>query len=202
MDLDKAKLAIYERFVAHAALEGGTFSMLRKACVDLGYSESYAQIFFPNKISDVLSMLLMSKFEAYTEALDRNELTQMRVKDRIKYLVTEFLKSLNDQRSSIRAIIKGCGKDFGLLLTSLKVSWNIVDEFWYIAGDKSVDFNHYTKRGLLFSVFVPSVIYWLNKNVSDHEVVRFVDNLLIRVNKIGKIKTAILGKIGSFRRRF
>ena len=195
MDLEKAKLAIYERFIAHAASDGATFKLLQKACVDLGYSEAYAQILFPGKIADVLSMLLITQFDAYTKSLDQDSLAGMRVKDKIKKLLTEFLKELNSYKAPLRAIIKGCGKDFGLLLTSLKISWEIVDEIWYLAGDKSLDFNYYTKRALLFSVFVPSLVYWLDQNRSDHEVMRFVDGLLIRVNKIGKVKAYLKQKI-------
>jgi len=30
----------------------------------------------------------------------------------------------------------------------------LVDEIWYLAGDRSVDFSYYTKRGLLSGVYV------------------------------------------------
>ena len=33
---------------------------------------------------------------------------------------------------------------------------------WYAAGDHSTDWNHYSKRGLLVSVYFSTVLYWLS----------------------------------------
>jgi len=33
---------------------------------------------------------------------------------------------------------------------------------WYASGDRSADWNHYTKRGLLVSVYSTTLLYWMS----------------------------------------
>lgn len=37
-----------------------------------------------------------------------------------------------------------------------KITWRTVDRIWRYAGDTSTDFNYYSKRGLLYSVYLAS----------------------------------------------
>jgi ubiquinone biosynthesis protein COQ9 len=38
---------------------------------------------------------------------------------------------------------------------------------WYEAGDRSADWNHYTKRSLLVSVYSTTLLYWMNDEGDD-----------------------------------
>ena len=37
---------------------------------------------------------------------------------------------------------------------TMNVLWKQMDDIWYHCGDKSLDFNYYTKRAILLKVFV------------------------------------------------
>lgn len=37
-----------------------------------------------------------------------------------------------------------------------KITWRSIDKIWKYAGDNSTDFNYYSKRGLLYSVYLAS----------------------------------------------
>ena len=41
-------------------------------------------------------------------------------------------------------------------------SIDTVDALWYAAGDRSTDFNFYTKRGLLAGIHAATTLYWLD----------------------------------------
>lgn len=45
--------------------------------------------------------------------------------------------------------------------TSLKRLAKMIDDIWYICGDKSTDINYYTKRSLLAGVYVSTELYML-----------------------------------------
>ena len=48
-----------------------------------------------------------------------------------------------------------------------KLLYRTVDAIWYAIGDRSTDFNFYTKRGLLAAVYSATVLYWLNDKSPD-----------------------------------
>ena len=45
---------------------------------------------------------------------------------------------------------------------ALRGWYRTIDAIWRAAGDRSVDFNFYTKRGLLAAVYGATVLYWLD----------------------------------------
>ena len=62
------------------------------------------------------------------------------------------LKNNQDEKNVIKRTY------FTLLLPhhsklGLKSLYNTVDQIWYLVGDKSTDFNFYTKRGILLGIW-------------------------------------------------
>lgn len=51
---------------------------------------------------------------------------------------------------------------------ALKNLGNLVDDIWFYAGDRSVDFNWYTKRASLAAVYKSTEIYMLQDKSDDH----------------------------------
>ena len=47
-------------------------------------------------------------------------------------------------------------------LLGIRTLYATVDYIWYIAGDRSTDFNYYTKRLILSKIYSSTIIYWLN----------------------------------------
>ena len=43
-----------------------------------------------------------------------------------------------------------------------KLLYRTIDAIWYAIGDRSTDFNFYTKRGLLAGVYTATLFFWLN----------------------------------------
>jgi ubiquinone biosynthesis protein COQ9 len=187
MNPDKVKLRIINRFVSAAQSHEKAEALLRCIIVELGYEEDYFEVLFPAGLVDVLNSILSLRFYAFAEHLDKEDLCSMKVRERIKFLLMGLFAELRDSKVAIRSILCGSIGDLRMFIANLKVSWEIVDEMWHLAGDESTDFNFYTKRILLFSVFVPSVIYWLKED-SDVALDKFVTQLLLRVNKLGKFK--------------
>src|SRR3546814_12063346 len=53
----------------------------------------------------------------------------------------------------------------GLAVRSL---YRTVDAIWWACGDRSTDFNFYTKRGLLAAVYSSTLLYWLDDGSDGH----------------------------------
>ena len=70
--------------------------------------------------------------------------------------------------------------------------YTTVDQIWHIAGDNSTDFNYYTKRAILFSIYFSTLFYWLNnKNITSQQLGIYLDSKLSKVNKIPKLKKRV-----------
>ena len=66
------------------------------------------------------------------------------------------------------------------------------DLIWRYAGDKSDDFNYYTKRGLLLGVYISARLFYLCDNSQDFiETKKFIANSLDNIINIASIKNKI-----------
>ena len=69
-----------------------------------------------------------------------------------------------------------------------KLIYNVASNIWYDIGDKSIDFNFYTKRLILYNVLKNSLFYW-NKSLDLKETLVFTENQVKFFGKIGKYKS-------------
>ena len=66
------------------------------------------------------------------------------------------------------------------------------DLIWKYAGDKSTDFNYYTKRGLLLPVYLSAKTFYVADNSKDHEKTKeFIKNALDNIINIASFKNRV-----------
>ena len=82
--------------------------------------------------------------------------------------------------------IKKCNKEFFFI-------YNISSDMWYLAGDKSTDYNFYTKRlilsGILFKLYFKILTL---KEYKEEELSKDIDSEILKVGKFNKIKAEFL----------
>lgn len=80
----------------------------------------------------------------------------------------------------------------GNILSGAKCYSKTCDLIWRYAGDKSEDFNYYTKRGLLLGVYTSSRLFYLSDNSKDFiKTKEFIATSLEKIINIAKIKDKI-----------
>ena len=90
-----------------------------------------------------------------------NNFRKLRLNEKIKYFVIKRLE-LTGKIFDLKKLAK-------INLTnrspnnSLKILFNISDEIWFLAGDKSLDFNFYSKRFILMNVYLNSFLYLISQ---------------------------------------
>lgn len=73
------------------------------------------------------------------------------------------------------------------LQVALQNIGTLVDDIWYCAGDRSTDFNWYTKRGILAAVYKSSEIHMLQDKSEDfQDTWEFLNRRLSDVHSLGK----------------
>ena len=71
----------------------------------------------------------------------------------------------------------------------VRTLFNISDEIWYLTGDKSTDFNFYSKRFILMNIYLNSLIYFLVSKENDFSKLEiFVEKQIRAVLLFGKLK--------------
>jgi len=65
-------------------------------------------------------------------------------------------------------------------------TYNTVNNVWYLANDKSYDFNFYTKRLILFYIYISTLLFWLNDRENNIDKARFF--LSKQIKKTGSLK--------------
>lgn len=124
----------------------------------------------------------------------KKELTKkfsdLRTNQKIKYLVINRLKIINkyfDKKTLLKLVLN---QNSPLRLN--KMLFGISDEIWFLAGDKTTDFNYYSKRIILANIYIASFIYSLNDKSEGYKKTNdFVDYQISLAGKIGKYKSKI-----------
>ena len=97
---------------------------------------------------------------ALVDALAAADLEDMPVRDRIVHCVRRRIELVAEHRDAVRR---------GATLLALplhaaegaRAIWETADIIWTACGDTATDYNWYTKRMILSTVFSATVLYWL-----------------------------------------
>jgi ubiquinone biosynthesis protein COQ9 len=163
------RAAILAATVGRVPFDGWTWRSVARGAKDAGYAEPEAHLAFPDGIREVAaaySAELNRRMEAAFQARAK-EISAMKVRERVALAVRLRLESAAGEREAVRRLVaflalpENCG-------LGAKLLWATVDAVWRAAGDRSTDFNFYTKRGLLVGVVGATTLYWLADLSEDH----------------------------------
>lgn len=157
---EQKKDAIVLAAAPHVAFDGWGDEALAQGAVDAGLDAKTAKRLFPNGAIDAIEHFAGLADRKMIEAMEQADLDAMRVRERVAFGVRARLEFLSPYREAVR-------HGLGLLmlpthaLLMARITHTTVDHIWYMAGDRSADFNYYTKRGLLGTVYASTVLFWL-----------------------------------------
>jgi len=189
----------------HVAFDGWGDEALAQGALDAGFDANTAKRLFPEGAVDAIAQFAQISDRAMIKAMEQADLASMRVRDRVIFGVRARLEFLGPYREAVR-------HGLGILMLPThamqmaSITHTTVDHIWYQAGDRSADFNYYTKRALLGSVYAATVLYWLNDKSENCEdtwdfLARRIDDVLKIPPMKAKLEQAVEGFLkGSFLR--
>lgn len=106
------------------------------------------------------------------------------------------MKAKESIKEEIKNKIKKCNGEVLYL-------YKLASDMWYLAGDKSTDYNFYTKRIILCGILLKLYLKILtDNNYSEEKLNKDIENEIINVGKFNKIKSKILSfGLGPFEKR-
>lgn len=116
---------------------------------------------------------------------------QMKVRDRIKFALHTRLEAAADDREAVRSALAVMLRpaNAGMAATTL---WRTADAMWRAAGDTATDFNHYSKRAILASVYSATLLYWLDDDSDGHQATwDFIDRRIDGIMAFEKTKAKL-----------
>ncbi|KAN0037621.1 hypothetical protein ACTFIV_002974 [Dictyostelium citrinum] len=196
------KIKILENSLKYVNSYGWTSEAVSKACIEMGYppitqgilgedSAYELALYFVTKCNTDL-MIKLSDAENSEQQL----LSGLSKKEKVKL-------ALKLRLSMIKPFIGRWSEAMQLLanpkniVNSTPSMLTLVDNIWYLVGDKSSDFDWYAKRGLLVALYTSAELFMLSDSSVDHSNTwRFVDDRVDDLIKTIKFKNDIEETVG------
>lgn len=166
------------------AFEGWSEAAARLAAGRAGLTEGEQALAAPQGVVNLIDTFFDDAEEAARATLAGEDLSALRVPDKVKRGVLAWLAALEANREAVRRAASR-----GFLPWSagpaLQRTWKVADMIWTAAGDASEDYNRYSKRGLLAAVLPAIILYW-SDNPAPEDLDGFVTRRLANVSGIGR----------------
>ena len=159
-DLEFRRDQLVKAMLVHVPLDGWAWPALDAGATDLGLEAGDARRAFTGGLGEVADHFARWSDRRMLEELAIKDLEAMRIRDRIHACVKTRLVMNTEYKEATRRLLSflALPQNAGHLS---KMTWRTCSEMWYAAGDTSTDWNHYSKRGLLASVYSSTILYWM-----------------------------------------
>lgn len=186
----------------HVAFDGWTQAALRAGAADAGLTPDDVTRAFPGGAISAIEAFNRRADRRMVEALDKLDTSGMRTHEKIAAAIRARLDDVAPHKEAVRRALTILAFPLNAPL-ALRMVHCTVDAAWRAAGDRSTDFNWYTKRGLLAGVYSATVLYWLNDKSEGHaDTWAFLDRRLAEVMRVGGTIGRAAKAMGEFRSPF
>ncbi len=198
MTLDELRVALAPDIAASAIFDGWNETALEAAAEMAGVDVDVAKLAFPAK---PLGGRAMDMIEAWVTSVDQameaewppERLAELKIRERIRVLVTFRLKAVEDIDEAVRRALSIMAMPQNAP-RSLQLGWRSADIMWRLAGDTSTDYNHYTKRAILSGIYSATLAYFINDDSDGKEATyAFLNRRIDGVMRFEKAKAKLTG---------
>lgn len=172
---------------------GWTHAGLAKAAEKAGLTQGQALLAAPNGLADVLEAFGKRAARAAGAAINGPEAAALKVREKVRAGVKGWLAALAPHK----AAVKRAAATPANLLTGPKGLWAASDAMWSALGDKSTDYNWYTKRMTLVAVLGATLAAWLGTE-DEAQVDAFLDRRIENVMQFEKFKVQAKNAFANF----
>lgn len=200
LTLDELRLALAPAIADSAIFDGWNETALVAAAQMEGVDPALAKLAFKGGAMAMVSAWIEAIDAAMARDLPAEELANRKIREKIRDLVLYRLDAVAGQEEAMRRAL-AIGSMPQNVRKSLRGAWASADLMWRLAGDTATDYNHYTKRAILTSLYSATLLVWIDDESEDKAETRaFLDRRIENVMQFEKTKAQLLG--GGNRERF
>lgn len=193
MTLDELRVALAPDIAASAIFDGWNETALIAAAEMAGCDVDVAKLAFPKKplngqAMDMIEAWITSVDQAMEAQWPQERLAELKIRERIRELVTFRLKAVEDIDEAVRRAMSVMAMPHNAP-RSLQIGWRSADIMWRLAGDTATDYNHYTKRTILAGIYSATLAFFINDDSDGKEkTYEFLERRIEGVMKFEKAK--------------
>lgn len=178
---------------ANAVFDGWSTAAVDSAAGSLGIDPAIARLAFPRDQPAMFAAYVEAVDDAMAAAFTAEAIAAMRASQRIRALLLKRFEIMEPAREAIRRAL-AIGAMPQNLPASARLGWNSSDVMWRLAGDQATDFNHYSKRAILTSIYAAALLVWIDDDSEGHsETIAFIDRRLAGVARFERVKSQWTG---------
>ena len=175
-----------------AAFDGWSEEAVRNAAAQEGVDADAAAYAFSGGAMAMIDAWIASVDAAMVAAFPLEKLAPLKIREKIRTLVQFRLDAIAHQKEALRRAqaIMAMPQN---LAQALRLGWRSADAMWRLAGDTATDYNHYTKRMTLGSIYAATLAVYVGDTSEDHaETKAFLDRRIEGIMKFEKAKARLL----------
>lgn len=165
--LDEVRAALAPLVARNAVFDGWRAEAIATAAGQAGVKPEIAALAFEGGAMAMIDAWFAHIDAAMLAACPAERLAPMKISERIATLVETRLDLLARNREALRRALSILAMPQNLVKAG-RLGWRAADIMWRAAGDDATDFNHYSKRTSLASIYSATVLVFLNDESEDH----------------------------------
>ncbi len=190
--LDALRLSLAPALADAAAFDGWSMAALRGAAEAAGVNPDTAEYAFAGGAMAMIEAWVHSVDAAMARALPPEHLATLKIRERIRTLVQFRLDAVAHQKEALRRALAIMAMPQNVA-RALQLGWHSADVMWRLAGDTATDYNHYTKRLTLGSIYAATLAVFVDDTSPDHAATRaFLERRIEGIMKFEKAKTRLM----------
>jgi ubiquinone biosynthesis protein COQ9 len=192
LTLDELRLELAPGIAAAAIFDGWGDAALVAAAGQAAVDPAVARLAFPGGAMDMIAAWVERVDAAMAEAFDPQVLAQLPIRERNRSLVWFRLEAVAGLEEALRRALAIQAMPTNLVRTA-RLGWASADAMWRLAGDTATDYNHYTKRAILASIYAATLAVFVGDESEGKADTRaFLDRRIEGVMKFEKAKAQLL----------
>lgn len=184
------KITLLDAALPHVPFDGWSPATFKAAIKDSGVEPTVARAVCPRGAVDLAVAFHQRGDDEMVAALKREDLSEMRFRDRVERAIRLRLEVVEDKE-----VVRRGTTLFALPVYApegAKLIWGTSDRIWDTLGDTSTDYNWYTKRATLSGVYSSTVIFWLGDTSEGNAATwSFLERRIDDVMQIEKVKAQV-----------
>ena len=190
--LDELRVALAPAIADAAVFDGWSDAALVSAAQIEGIDADVARLAYPGRAMDMIAAWIASVDLAMAEVLPPEQLAAMKIRERVRSLVQARLVAVTGREEALRRALAIMAMPQNVVRAG-KLGWASADAMWRLAGDTATDYNHYTKRAILASLYAGTLaVFVADESEGKADTRAFLDRGIDGVMKFEKFKAQLL----------